>query len=386
MRTCMLAYSFYESDSRIRQYASALVERGDTVDIIALRRPEDPVHVVLEGVNVYRIQVRKYTEHGQLSYFYRIMRFLVVSGFFLAWKHLRHRYHLIHVHSVPDLLVFAALVPRLMGAPVILDIHDLLPELYAGKFRVRENSLLFLLLVVVERCSTAFASHVIVANDLWCQRVASRSSKPEKCSTIRNYPDPKLFFPRSHAQVNGKFILTYPGTLSWHQGLDVAINAFARVKDAMPDAEFHIYGDGPARTSLVDLAAVLNLRNRVVFHETLPTAKIAQVMATTDLAVEPKRSKSAFANEALSMKILEFMAVGVPLVVSRTKIHQYYYDDSLVKYYDGDDEAQLADNILNLRRDLALRTLLISNGCKYFAKNNWQAKKQEYLHLVDSLT
>src|ERR1035438_5895744 len=79
------------------------------------------------------------------------------------------------------------------------------------------------------------------------------------------------------------------------------------------------------------------------------TSHLARVMAATDLAIEPKRATSAFGNEALSTKILEFMALGVPIVASRTRIHAYYYDESIIKYYDSDDEASLANCILLLR-------------------------------------
>jgi glycosyltransferase involved in cell wall biosynthesis len=385
MRVCMVTYSFYESDTRVMQYASALVERGDTVDVIALRRPGQPVRVVLDGVNVFRVQTRTINERGPLSYFYRITRFLTVSAMLLAWKHLRRRYQLIHVHSVPDFLVFAAILPKLTGTPVILDIHDLLPELYASKFHVGRDSLLFRLLLLAERFSIAFSNHVIIANHLWCERVALRSNKPEKCSAIRNYPDPKLFHPQLRKEANGKFLLTYPGTLNWHQGVDVAISAFAKIKDQIPEAEFHIYGEGAAKGSLVELAGTLGLSDRVVFHNMVPTDEIARVMAGTDLAVEPKCSTSEFGNEALSMKILEFMAVGVPVVVSRTKIHAYYYDDSMVKFYDGDNADELAADILLLRRDASLRNQLVSNASKYVEANNWAVRKKEYLDLVDSL-
>lgn len=381
----MLAYAFYENDTRIRQYVSALVGRGDTVDVIALRRPGQPVRGVVDGVDVFRVQTRTINERGSLSYFYRVTRFLIVAAVVLAWRHLRHRYQLIHVHSVPDFLVFAAIVPKLTGTPVILDIHDLLPELYASKFHVSRDSRLFKLLVLIERLSIAFSNHVIIANHLWCERVALRSNKPRKCSAIRNYPDAKLFHPEPCKQANGRFLLTYPGTLNWHQGVDVAINAFARIKDQIPEAEFHIYGEGPAKASLVQLAANLGLRDRVIFHDLLPTKEIARVMASTDLAVEPKRAGSEFGNEALSMKILEFMAVGVPVVVSRTKIHAYYYDDSIVKFYDGDNVDELAANIMLLRRDASLRNQLISNASKYVQANNWEVRKKEYLSVVDAV-
>src|SRR5258708_15685190 len=178
---------------------------------------------------------------------------------------------------------------------------------------------------------------------------------PQKCSPIRNYPAVVLFNVKNRAGGNGKFVNTYPGSLNWHQGVDVAISAFAMIKDQMPDAEFHVYGEGPAKESLIRLADSLGLTNRVVFHGLLPTEQIVRVMAETDLAVEPKRAGSQFGNEALSMKIFEFMAVGIPLVGSRARIPPYYYTDALVQYYDGDDEAALAANIVLVRNNPDLR-------------------------------
>ncbi len=107
----------------------------------------------------------------------------------------------------------------------------------------------------MERLSAAFATHIIVANDLWCQRLAARSSRPEKCSVVRNRPDLSIFRGSTGKRTKpaGKFLMTYPGSLNWHQGLDVAIAAFAKVADQMPDAEFHIYGEGAAKPSLIAL-------------------------------------------------------------------------------------------------------------------------------------
>ena len=386
-RVCMLAYAFYESDTRILQYATALAKRGDVVDVIALKRENrQPDVELLNGVNVYRIQARTVNEKGLLTYASRILRFLLHSTLFLRRKHREHSYDIVHVHNVPDLLVFAAAFPKLKGVPVILDIHDLLPEFYASKFKVQHGSLLFKLLTFVERCSTAFATHVIVANHLWCDRLIARSCRGEKCSVVRNHPDLEMFVEQSKQgkKKNDKFVLTYPGTLNSHQGLDVAIRAFASIADEIPDTEFHIYGEGPAKPSLVELANKLG-QKRITFHNFLPSREIARVMATTNLAIEPKRATSAFGNEALSTKILEFMAVGVPVIASKTKIHAYYYDDSIIQYYENDDETQLAQAIRLLKNDSRLRDQLVANARLYVQKNNWDARKQEYLKLVDSL-
>jgi glycosyltransferase involved in cell wall biosynthesis len=388
LRVCMLAYAFYESDTRILQYATALAERGDTVDVIALRRDGLlPEHEDINGVNVYRIQRRTVNEKGLFTYVSRIMRFFLRSALFLHRKHRQQPYDVVHVHNVPDFLVFAAASPKWQGVPIILDIHDLLPEFYASKFKISYSSFLFKLLTLTELCSTAFSSHVIIANDLWRDRLVARSSRKEKCSVVRNRPDLSIFIEQSGREKgkNDKFLLTYPGSLNWHQGLDIAIRAFASIADQVPDAEFHIYGEGPARPSLMTLANELGMAGRVIFHDLLPTREIAQVMAATDLAIEPKRATSAFGNEALSTKILEFMSLGVPVIACRTKIHDYYYDDSIIQYYENDDEVELAKQILRLKDDPDRRNYLVANAKKYAKENTWDARKGEYLDLVDSL-
>ncbi len=380
----MLTYSFYESDSRVQQYTSALVERGDTVEVIALRREGLPSLEVLRGVKVYRIQKRNRNERGQLSYAFKIFLFFLRSAIFITIKHLKNRYDVIHVHNVPDFLVFAALVPKLTGASVILDIHDILPEFYASKFKTKQKSVVFRLLILIERLSIAFSDHVIIANHIWYQRLVSRSVRREKCTPICNYPNPRSFhlFPKTRS--DGKFIIMYPGTLNWHQGLDIAIRAFARITDRIPDTEFHIYGEGPTKKSLVALSKMLGLDGKLLFKEFVPTGEIARLMANADLAVVPKRA-SLFGSEAQSTKILEFMALGVPVIAPNVKITTYYHDDSRVKFFEPENDADLADCILLLKSDPALRDQLVSNSAKHIQSNNWDVKKREYLELVDSM-
>jgi glycosyltransferase involved in cell wall biosynthesis len=386
MKVCMLAYSFYESDMRILRYAKTLAERGDLVDVIALRREGTSTFEVLQGVNVYRIQLRQRNERNWLDYLIRVMRFLFVSAFALTQKHLSKSYDVIHVHSVPDFLVFAAVVPRLLGAKVILDIHDVLPEFFAEKFKADKKSLKFKLLLFAEYISVRFSDHVIIANDLWYERLIKRSAKADRCTAIVNYPDSEVFRPRNRSvAVKENFLITYPGTLNAHQGLDIAIRAVAKIKDEIPDLEFHIYGEGPAKPALVDLSLQLGLSQIVIFHEFLTCNQIAEVMALSDLSVVPKRASSEFGNEAMSTKIMEFMSLGVPVIVARTKVDTYYHNDSRVKFFESENPLDLANAILLLRRDIKLRQFLASNASAYVKNNNWHEKKQVYLQLVEGL-
>ena len=385
MRVCMVAYSFYESDSRIIQYARSLTRRGDSVDIIALAHDGAVPFEVIDGVNVYRIRRRTINERSAFSYLFRILRFLVVAMAVMTWKHLRKPYQLVHVHSVPDFLVISALPLRLMGVPVILDIHDILPEFYGSKFKVGHDSLIFRALVVVEKWSAKIASHVIIANQIWYDRLINRSVARDKCSVMCNYPDPSIFFLRPKSTSNGRFLLMYPGSLNWHQGLDVAVRAFAQVSKKIDTAEFHIYGEGPTRPALEKLVDELGLQRKVRIQNYQPIREIATLMSTADLAIVPKRASSSFGNEAASTKVQEFMAVGVPVIVARTKIDSLYFDDSMVKFFESENVEALADAIVELYAHPEQRLKLVEGANGHIQRNNWDVKQYEYLSVVDSL-
>lgn len=381
----MLTYSFYQYDTRVQQYVDALQRRGDTVDVIALRREGQPKHETVDGVNVYGIQHRALDERGSLTYLLRIVRFFFHSALMISRRHVANPYQLIHVHSVPDFLVFAGLIPKLCGVPVILDIHDILPEFYSSKFNAPVDSLTFKLLLLVERASSSFANHVIIANHLWYERLLSRSVRAEKCTPIRNYPDSRAFVARPKGRSDGKFLVMYPGTLNSHQGIDIAIRAFAKIKNQLSNAEFHIYGEGPMKAQLVTLATDLGLNGSVLFKDWVPVGQIARLMADTDLAVVPKRASSAFGTEAASTKVFEFLALGVPVIVSRTRIDSSYFNDSTVKFFESENVDDLAQCMLQLAQDQPLRSLLAKNGLEYAQRNSWDVKQQDYLRLVDSL-
>lgn len=384
MRVCMVAYTFYEFDNRVMRYAETLAERGDHVDVIALRREGQASGDVIRKVNIFRIQKRTVNEKGRISYLLKILLFFFKSMGFLAWKHARRRYHLIHVHSVPDFLVFAAWLPKLMGAKIILDIHDLLPEFYASKFAQKQDSVAFKLLAGVERISAALSDHVIVANHLWREKLLSRSVQDEKSTALINFPEQAMFYPGPKRRPDGRFLLLFPGTLNWHQGVDIAIRAFALVKEQAPHVEFHIYGEGPAEQSLVQLVTELGLQDKVLFKGLLPVTEVVTVMQKADLGVVPKRADS-FGNEAFSTKILEFMCVGVPVVISETKVDRYYFNESVVKFFKPGDEHDLAHSVLLLIQGKEFREQLARNASEFVTQYAWSQNKALYLDIVERL-
>lgn len=386
LRVCMPTYSFYRDDSRVRRYAEALAQRGDRVQILGLRQRGSKKRMRLNGVHILRLQSRTVKEKHPLAYLLKTTAFQLKAAFWISMQQLRHRYDLIHAHNIPDSMVFSAFLPKLMGAKVILDIHDIVPELFSSKFGCNHNSLLFRIICRIEKLSARFSDHVIISNDLWYEKLTRRSVEPAKCSVLINYPDASLFHSNGiYKQTSDKKMVIYPGSLNIHQGLDIAVDAFARVVLRVPEAEFWIYGTGPAWNDLNRQIEDLHLKDRIFLKRPIPIDQIASVMASATCGVVPKRAEG-FGNEAFSTKIMEFMALGVPVVVSRTAIDQYYFDDSLVLFFESGSPEDLAEKIARLLEDSELRQILIDNGLQFVKQNNWNVKRSLYLDLVDRLT
>ena len=388
-KVCMLAYTDYASDNRVRRYAETLVKRGDDVDVIALSGSQLPQTVeVIHGVTVYRIQSRELNERSKWTYASRLMRFLVRSSISLARLHARNRYDVIHIHNMPDFLVFAAWYPKLTGTKLILDIHDIVPELFANKFKTTLTTAYVGLLKTIERMSARFVDHVIVSNHLWHETLTARSVEKRKCSVLVNHVDLGVFSPQLRTRNDGKYIVLFPGSFQWHQGLDIAIEAFAHFKRRVSNAEFHLYGGGSRIHEaglLKRLVQRLDLEDSVKFFFGVSLDRMAKVIANADLGVVPKRADS-FGNEAYSTKIMEFMSQGVPVVVSRTKIDTFYFEEGVVHFFPSGDSQAMAHAMLDIVNNKHLRESLIAKGYEYVERHGWDQKKKEYLDLIDSLS
>jgi len=132
------------------------------------------------------------------------------------------------------------------------------------------------------------------------------------------------------------------------------------------------------------LSQELGLDGKVRFFEPMPLRDIAGVMAAADLGVVPKRADS-FGDEAYSTKIMEFMALGIPVVVSSTKIDRFYFNDSVVRFFESGNVNALAAALLEMIRHPERRQEMARRALEYAAQNSWDTRKADYLDLVDSL-
>ena len=383
----MISYSNYATDARVHRYAGSLANRGDHVDMIGLGTRMQSRFEVVKGVNVYRMQTRRYDQGNPLIYLISMLSFFFRSAWQCTVLHFKHRYDVLHFHNLPDFGVFCTVIPKLMGAKVILDIHDLVPEFYQRKFGLEVDHVIIRLLKWVEKISCGFADHVITVTTIWEKTVTDRSTQPEKCSVMLNSPITDLFYPRNGGTgtKNGKYRLVYHGNLTEIFGVDLAVRALPLIAEAIPNAELHIYGR--ARDAILDLTGLakeLGVEKRVFFNKPVPRIEVPNILHNSDMGIDPKRD-GILAGEGLSNKCMEFFAVGLPAVVSSIKAATTYYDDTMVTFFKPGNPEDLAKKVIALYKNPSKQKDQVRNALRFIEDHGWPVYEKRYFALVDAL-
>ncbi len=385
MKVCVLAHTVYESDARVRREAECLAEHGAIVDVFCLNKNNKKKHELRQTIHIHRLLTKK-KHKRKIFYFIHLGLFLFLSSVWITFYYFKRRYNFIHVHTIPDFLVFSAILPKHFNVPIILDMHEIMPELYQRKFNVNEDNIITKLLRLIERISIKFADHVIVASPIFAERIANRTGYGNKFSTIINLPDTKYFSNgvKRNFLRNQNFKIIYPGTLSELHGVDIVIKAIKIVRDEFNiPVEFHIFGSGNEKEELVDLTNTLRLGNTVKFHQTIPVEKLAHTLNSMDLGIVPKR-KGVFSDIATSTKLFEYAAVGLPAIVSRTVGDSLYFDDSMVYFFEPENENALADGIVMLYENPQIRKELSKNSHEMSKRINWDHVKNDFLSVFSN--
>lgn len=255
------------------------------------------------------------------------------------------------------------------------------------KFDRDDNHFIIRLLKWIEKVSCHYADYVLTVTEMWKKVITSRSVPEEKCSVVLNVPYPPLFDVGDDKSVDKKgkpFTLLYHGALNEHFGVDVAIRAMELIRKHVPSFRFLIVGNGREKESLKKLAHELDLDGHVVFHEPVPRTEIPVFIRQADMGVVPKRS-ARFADTALSSKLMEFVYLKKPVVVSRTTASQTYFDDSMVGFFEAENVQDLASSIVELIKSPKKRTALSRNADTFNRKHHWDVYKTRYFKILDRL-
>lgn len=383
----MAAYTNYRRDPRVRREAEALVEEGHRVVFLASRQPGEPNRETISGVEVVKTFGLSNRRTSIAVYMLDYLLFALMIFVHLLAHPLRYR--LIHVNNMPDFLVFATWLPRLMGTPVIHDVHDLMPELFVEKFQSGERHWIVGILKWQERWAGRFATAVLTVEERLKDTLAARGIPREKIHVLMNLPDDRIFSPRAQPPAKSPgdpFVLVYHGTLARRLGLDIAIRAVAKARAEVPNLQLRIIGAGEERAGLIALRDQLGLHDSVSFSEGfVPVQQIPALIADADAGLIPLRL-SGGTDIMLPTKLLEYVTVGIPCITPRTGTIARYFDDSMVEFFEAENVDALAAAIVRLQADPVRRMALSRNATERFANvYTWNRHKQVYTGLVQRL-
>ena len=386
----MVVHAYYEEDPRVRREAEAVRATGRQVDVFSLRQEGDGPQGELAGVRIHRLDVQRHQGAGIGTYLREYAAFMGRAGVALTRSHRRRRYALVQVATIPDALVFSALALRLAGVPVIIDLHEAMPEFFRMRFPRASGRLAHGMLVAQERLSIAFANEAITVNDALGRRLVDMGVPARKVHVVPNAPVLARFDPAAHPRrafmEDGVLRLVYAGALSVVYELDVALEALARIRAVRPGLPFslELYGRDFAEQPLHDEVAANGLGDRVQFHGRIPIDDVPAALAAADIGLAPTR-RTEFTDFSLSTKIFEYAAMGKPVVASRLPMVEATFPPGTVTTYPAGDADAMAAAILGLVDDPGAREASTARTAELVAGLAWERVSEGYLGLVESL-
>lgn len=382
----MIAQSSYNYDPRIMRYCKALRDLEYEIDVICLKYNDQSDYDVVDGVRVFRI-MRRFSLDSIFSYFFYSMVFLYKSFFKTISLVRKNQYSVVHVHNMPDYIVFAALYPKLSGVPVILDIHDLTVELFKEKWGAMKFKLFKLVLASVEKISIMFADKVITVSDQCAEKLIQRGTKEDKITIVMNVPDLRYFTYYEDGRFNGNedgLHLIYHGTIVSRYGLHNVIKVLPIVLQKIPKIVFHLLGrtDNEYCNYLKDLAKELKVENNVFFEELVPYYEVGNRLKSADVGIVLSENNE-YANYGIPTKIFEYAAVGLPIIATNLSSIRSSFRDCSMIFVNPENSIQIANEIINIESNPESRKKMTKNAKADLEKVSYQVMHKRYIDLIE---
>lgn len=383
---CMVVHGPYPiGEPRVTRQARAALEAGYDVDVVATRRHGEPSSEVVDGVRVFRLPVEHERGGGILRILREYLGFTTLATSRVARLSMRRRYTVVQVHNPPDFLIAAAIIPKLLGARIVFDVHDLAPDLFASRFDGRRGgALLDAALCRLERLAARLADAVVTVHEPYREVLSARSAPASKVTVVMNSLDESLL-PQAPAPDEGPdFRVFYHGTVTAWYGLELLVNAFASIVPDLPHARLEIQGEGDAIGAVRDRAEALGVTSRVSAPGSyLPQAEVLALAQRANVGVIPNLP-TRLNQYALSSKLFEYVALGIPVVSADLPTIRAHFDDTEIRYFRAGDAESLAEAILDVARNPDQATERVASARARYEEYRWPRSAARYLALLEA--
>jgi glycosyltransferase involved in cell wall biosynthesis len=386
MRVCMVVHGPYPvGEPRVAREAAAAFEHGYAVEVVAMRRAGEPAHEVIDGVLVRRLPLQHVRGAGIGRVTVEYLLFAALAAGVLAKRTGRRRYDIVHVHNPPDFLIVAAVLPRLLGSRVILDIHDRSPDMFAMRFPGRAEMGAHVVLQRLERLATAFAHAVVTVHHPYRRELIAAGTPSDKVTVVMNSFDERLL-PAPKPRKRGPLRIVYHGTVTPHYGVQLLVDAVARAVEQGVDMQLEIIGEGDSVRDLKARVATLGLSDRVTIEGChVPHKTVLERVNGASAGVVPNLP-TPMNRFALSSKLFEYVALGVPVISAALPTIQEYFSDDEVRFFEPGSVASLADALLEVARDPAAAESRAQRARYRYDTYRWETNARTYVAILDHLS
>jgi glycosyltransferase involved in cell wall biosynthesis len=380
-RACILRRSD-QYEPTVQSEAEALARAGFDVEVICMRAAGSPGHAIVNGVTVIRLPVGLRNSMASKAVGYGLF-FLLAAGN-VSVRHIRRPYAVVQANSLPDFLVFAALMPKLLGCRVIAYMQEPTPEL--AETAIGRNWTTGVL-ARIEQWAMRFADHSVTVTDQLKQRYVERGIAADRITVVLNCADPDIvrgkWSPQPTVTKSG-FLVVCHGTIEDRYGQDTIIDAARILRDEMPDLRVVITGRGSRAGELVNSIADYGLQDVVQFEGWVSQSRLNDILHSSDVGIVAQKA-SPYSHLVHTNKMVDYWIFGLPVIASRLHAVSQLYDNQFIEYFEPGDAAGLAAAIRRLRSDPARRAELARNGKLAQLRNGWASQRISYLSVFDSL-
>ncbi|MDA3887133.1 MAG: glycosyltransferase family 4 protein [Candidatus Delongbacteria bacterium] len=384
-KIAMIAYTILSLDSRVIREAKAAVEGGYQVDFYTLN---ETAKDKIAGVNIIYSRQWQYKGKNKFKFILSYLRFFLFCFFKLSAKSFsKDRYDIAHVNNMPNFLIFSTLIAKLFGTKIIMDVHDVMPELFAQKFNKRIDSLLIKLLYLEERYSLRFADHIISVNSMCTARFKENKVRNKTYTEILNAADEEVFLPVLKKEFEKKSLkIIYPATLAIKRnGIDFLLNVMEKIKSLKKyKIKLSIFGGGEDAALLASMIKERNLEEYVYFSGGFVNYEVLNAeldKSTVGIIPFPRGYSTDF---QLPVKMHEYFIKKLPVLAADVKLIRNDFKD-IVLLFEAENVDDCVDKLIKLYNNIDMLNEYSEKGYEYYVNNTWTMYKEMYIKLLDSL-
>jgi glycosyltransferase involved in cell wall biosynthesis len=380
-RICIVRHDHY-LDLTVRREAEALRDAGYEVDVVCLPEHSGSPVEAGEGITLHRLPLRR-RRGGSLAYVVDYVSFFVAATVTVARLHIQRPFLAVQANTMPDVLVFTALVPRLLGAKVVAFMKEPTPELGETKYGSRR---LTHLLRRIEQAAIRFADMAFTVTEDLKETEVARGADAEKITVVLNGPDARyLLDHRTDAEPDPAwFTAVCHGLVDERYGHATMVRAIRLARERVPNLRLKITGRGEYGTRLQQLIEEEGVEDRVEYLGWLNLPELVDVLCRADVGIVAQES-SPYSNLVHTNKMFEYMLLGKPVIASRLRSTARYFGDDAVEYFEAGSAESLAGALVALHDDPARRCRMVEAARAHYDAYGWDKQRDVYLSAYAAL-